>query len=222
MWKAKISVYDEKGVYAKLAKKFNVNIHGHMLHHYNDKKSSYYTLLAFVSGGEKLQKAFIKALKKEEKFDKIEIEGNFFVCRMKETVNKKRQEYVSLFYNPLLIQVTPFVVHPDGWEEVEFASFERKHLEKIIKTSEKTFQLKLYYIKKEKLDNLGILNVLPKLTEKQRNAVELATSKGYYKYPRNIDVQDLAKKKKVSFSTFQEHLRKAENKLIPFAVNKLK
>ncbi len=53
------------------------------------------------------------------------------------------------------------------------------------------------------------------------NAVALAAGEGYYTYPRKSDVQDLAKIAKLSFSTFQEHLRKAENKLIPFTVKKL-
>jgi predicted DNA binding protein len=220
MWKAKVMVYDEEGVYASRAKKFNVTVHGYMINYFSDKKYFYFTLLAFVDGDEKLRNKFIKDLKKDKKFDKIDYSGNFFVCRLKEDKISKRQKYIELFYNPLLIQIKPFIIYPNGWEELELASFERKHIEKIISISEKKFNLKLKYLKKGKLDNLGILNVFPKLTEKQRNAIELAVSTGYYEYPRKIDVQSLAKKSKLSFSTFQEHLRKAENKLIPFAVKR--
>ena len=220
MWKAKLAVYDEEGVYASRAKKFNVGIHGYMLNYYSNKKELYATVLAFVEGNDKLRREFIEDLKKDKKFDKIEDEGNFFICRLKETISKERQKFIKLFYNPLLIQMRPFVIYPNGWEELELASFDRKHLENIIKVSEKKFNLKLKYIKKEKLDSLGILSVFPKLTDKQRTAIESAISNGYYEYPRKIDVQDLAKKRKLSFSTFQEHLRKAENKLIPFAVKK--
>ena len=55
---------------------------------------------------------------------------------------------------------------------------------------------------------------IPKLTNKQRFAVELAIEKGYYEYPRKISVQELAKISKSPRSTFQEHLRKAESKLM--------
>jgi len=220
MWKAKIAVYDENGVFASRAKKFNVGIYGYMLNYYADKGSYYFTLLAFIDGDEELREKFIKDLKKDKKCDKIENQGNFLIARGKESKSKKKKKYISLFYNPLLIQMKPFVVYPNGWEELELASFERKHLEGIINISDKKFNLKLLYIKKEKLDSIGILSVFPKLTEKQRNAVEFAIANGYYEYPRKIDVQDLAKKKKLSFSTFQEHLRKAENKLIPFSIKK--
>ena len=70
------------------------------------------------------------------------------------------------------------------------------------------------------MENLGVLNILPKLTEKQEKAVYLAIKSGYYEYPRKTDVKGLAFKEGLSFSTFQEHLRKAENKLIPFAIKK--
>ena len=52
--------------------------------------------------------------------------------------------------------------------------------------------------------------------EKQKQAIELAIKRGYYTSPRKISLQELAKISKLSFSTFQVHLRKAEEKLIPF------
>jgi predicted DNA binding protein len=36
-----------------------------------------------------------------------------------------------------------------------------------------------------------------------------------YNYPKNIKMEDLAKKVKISYSTFQAHLKKAEGKIIP-------
>jgi predicted DNA binding protein len=44
----------------------------------------------------------------------------------------------------------------------------------------------------------------------------LAIKNGYYSSPRKINVKELAKISKLSFSTFQVHLRKAEEKLIPY------
>ena len=37
---------------------------------------------------------------------------------------------------------------------------------------------------------------------------------GYYNLPRNADLQTIAAKEKVPRTTFQEHLKKAENKLV--------
>ena len=56
----------------------------------------------------------------------------------------------------------------------------------------------------------------PELTEKQKQAMNLAIKQGYYNYPRKISIEQLAKLSKLSFSTFHAHLRKAEQKLLPF------
>jgi len=52
------------------------------------------------------------------------------------------------------------------------------------------------------------------LTEKQMDAMLTAYRHGYYNLPRDSDVQTIAAKKKVPRTTFQEHLKKAENKLV--------
>jgi len=52
------------------------------------------------------------------------------------------------------------------------------------------------------------------LTEKQIEAMLTAYRHGYYNLPRNSDVQTIAAKEKVPRTTFQEHLKKAENKIV--------
>jgi predicted DNA binding protein len=41
-----------------------------------------------------------------------------------------------------------------------------------------------------------------------------AFAQGYFRYPRGSDLQTIASKEKVSRTTFLEHLKKAENKII--------
>jgi predicted DNA binding protein len=48
--------------------------------------------------------------------------------------------------------------------------------------------------------------------------LNIAIKNGYYNFPRKNDLNKLSKIAKVSKQTFQENLRKAENKLIPFLV----
>ena len=221
MWKLKLKVFDEEGLFASLAMKYQISIHGYMLNYSFSKNNFYFNLTIHIDGDKLIRDKFFKDLKASKKVDKIENQGKFFICRLKLSKSEERERKPSLFYNPLLIQLKPFIITPDGWEELEFASFDRKYLEEIIKISEKKYNLKLSYIKEEKIENIGILNILPKLTKKQDKAVYSAINEGYYEYPRKIDVKNLASKAGVSFSTFQEHLRKAENKLIPFAVKKV-
>ena len=52
------------------------------------------------------------------------------------------------------------------------------------------------------------------LTEKQVDALLTAHRYGYYYLPRRADVQTIADRIQVPRTTFQEHLKKAENKLI--------
>jgi len=52
------------------------------------------------------------------------------------------------------------------------------------------------------------------LTEKQIEAMLTAYRHGYYNLPRDSDVQTIAAKENVSRTTFQEHLKKAENKIM--------
>ena len=52
------------------------------------------------------------------------------------------------------------------------------------------------------------------LSPRQREAFELARDEGYYAYPRGATATDLADSLGVSKTTFLEHLRKAESKLL--------
>jgi predicted DNA binding protein len=54
----------------------------------------------------------------------------------------------------------------------------------------------------------------PVLSDRQREAVLLAHQEGYYDWPRGIEAANIAAKMGVAHSTFLEHLRKAEKKLI--------
>ena len=53
------------------------------------------------------------------------------------------------------------------------------------------------------------------LTDKQTNALKHAVNEKYYSWPREVTLDALAKKNKMKRRAFQEHLRKAESKVIP-------
>jgi predicted DNA binding protein len=64
-------------------------------------------------------------------------------------------------------------------------------------------------------DSLITLNSLVgSLTEKQVDAIVAAYNSGYYQTPRRVNVQAIADRVRVPRTTLQEHLNKAENKLI--------
>ncbi len=81
---------------------------------------------------------------------------------------------------------------------------------------------KLIFIKEKQIKNISIIQQQPELTDKQKTALELAIKNGYYKYPRKIELKRLAKLMNLSYSTYQAHIRKAEQKLLPFFFDKIK
>ena len=63
---------------------------------------------------------------------------------------------------------------------------------------------------------MSLLSILPNLSEKQKIAMDLAIKSGYYDFPKKIRLVELAKEMRIAYSTFQAHLKKAEQKLIPY------
>jgi predicted DNA binding protein len=55
--------------------------------------------------------------------------------------------------------------------------------------------------------------MLAYLTCKQKAIFEIARDSGYYKYPRKISSESLAKRLKIKKSTLIEHLRRIENNI---------
>ncbi|MFC1697058.1 helix-turn-helix domain-containing protein [Nanoarchaeota archaeon] len=219
MWSAKFKLSDKNNPIVQLVKETKTIIYYYPLNHYTKDKKHYFLATGIVEG--EYQDKFFKELKKiknNRNVENLEINSNSFIIL---TSAKVANKYIDLFYNPAIIHLKPAIIYPDGFEEQEIVSFDRSVIENIVKVGKELYGLKLSYLKQKKVKNIGVFNILPDLTEKQKEAVTLAMKEGYYTYPRGADVQDLAKMKKLSFSTFQEHLRRAENKLMPFSVKKL-
>ncbi|GAI84170.1 unnamed protein product, partial [marine sediment metagenome] len=103
-----------------------------------------------------------------------------------------------------------------GYETWEIGSWEKGELSKFIKNVEKlSIEFKLLKFHKTNVDNVFFPKLMPNLTDKQKRSIELAIQEGYYESPRKIDLRKLAKKRNISLATYQQHLRTAEEKLIP-------
>jgi hypothetical protein len=67
------------------------------------------------------------------------------------------------------------------------------------------------------IHRIGSINLqfdLEDLTPKQLKAVNLAIENGYFEIPKKINLEELSKQMKLSRTTFLEHLRKAEKKIL--------
>ena len=140
--------------------------------------------------------------------------NNFFIATIKEPI------FAKTIYNKDIIHLSPALIDENGWETLYISSFNKKIIEDFLKTLRKNYEIKLHFLKQEKVKNISILQQNPELTDKQKQAMELAIKNGYYEYPRKTSIKNLAKISKLSFSTYHAHLRKAEQKLLPFFFNK--
>jgi predicted DNA binding protein len=118
-----------------------------------------------------------------------------------------------------LLQISP-IIYRHGWEYYRVIAFRHEDLKALMERFEKR-GLKYEILRKVDFDGViaGSLTLtadalFSDLTEKQLDALLTAYSNGYYSLPRKANVQDIAHKKKVSRTTYQEHLKKAENKLV--------
>jgi predicted DNA binding protein len=61
---------------------------------------------------------------------------------------------------------------------------------------------------------ISLSNVFSDLTEKQLSSLMLALDFGYYEIPKKMTAEQIAGKQKVPRTTYEEHLRKAESKIL--------
>ncbi len=126
-----------------------------------------------------------------------------------------------------ILNIFPNMIE-NGWVYHRLIVFRHKDLEELLKRFEKWGW---YYkiLRKTSFDGFVASSLTMSadalfsgLTEKQMEAVLTAHRHGYYNLPRAADVKAIAAKKKVPRTTYQEHLMKAENKLMTALIPNIK
>ena len=182
---------------------------GYPLSYYKDKKHLYLISAGLIFGEEKNKRDLLKDLKKSSEIIKFENTGDFIINISKQPL------FTEPAYNPEIIRPRPVIINKQGYHIWNLASFNRKVLEKVLDFAEKYLGAKVLKFKEEKLTNISFTKALPELTNNQKKALEIAINQGYYDYPKKVKMEKLAKIMKISYSTYQAHLKKAEGKIIP-------
>jgi predicted DNA binding protein len=133
-------------------------------------------------------------------------------CTRENSVGKNVEDFDLLHVSP--------VVYSKGWEYYRIIAFRHEHLEKFLeRLEERGFTYEI--VRKVPFDGfiassltLTADALFSQLTEKQMDALLTAHNNGYYLFPRKNDIQSIAARKRVARTTFQEHLKKAENKIV--------
>lgn len=213
MWIARIKYKHEDCVTMPKIVKHNIVAYATPGNSFTEKGTIYSTGFLMLSGEEKNKKSFIRDLKRDKRVSKVEVNNDLVIMIEKHPLSTP--EY-SAFRSKEIMTVRPVYCNPqDGFEYWEICSWDKKHLNKFITEIENLGEAKLLSLQRMRLQDVYQFHISPKLTSKQRQALDIALKQGYYKVPRKVDIGDLAKFMKISRQAFSEHLRKAEMKLMP-------
>ena len=210
MWVTRLKIKHDC-VIGNRCEKFKVTTLGTPFNVFQEKGITYAPQVQTLHGKEEDIKEFIKDIKKDNRIKDLEIEGNtiFFV-------EVRKDKIPSTFYHQRLIHVKPVFVDVGGYEYWEIASWNKKFLTEFITKIEKEVgELKILKMEQTKLSEIYFPRIMPNLTQNQKQAIELALEKGFYVWPKKTNLIKLAKLMRVSVPTFREHLKRAEEKILP-------
>ena len=211
MWVARVRIRHDC-VIGNRCKKFNViDIGGIVFDVFKENGIVHAPQIQTISGKEEDVEAFFTDLKKDRRVKHFEREGNavFFV-------EVRPDSFPTAFYNPKLFFYKPVTVDREGYEYWEVASWNKEPLTKFIKDLQSSLEdVKVEKIQEGKLTDIYFVNFRPELSKKQKHALELALELGYYQWPKKTGFGKLAKAMNVSIQTYREHLKKAEQKIMP-------
>lgn len=134
------------------------------------------------------------------------------LCAVENSIVDRFERYNCLYQPP--------TVHRQGWEQYNLIAFDEDDIRAL--NTELEADREIDVVSKTELEETEIPHSLVtpidqlfgELTDRQLAALQIALENGYYEEPRGSSVAELAAQSTVARATFEEHLRKAENKLL--------
>jgi len=133
-------------------------------------------------------------------------------CRLETSIGKNIDDCDLLHISP--------VFYEKGWEHYRVVALRHEDIEKLFNRLG-DMGVTVEVIRKAPFEGfvassltLNADSLFSRLTEKQIDAMVRAYGKGYYRIPRDLDVKEIAARERVPRTTFQDHLRRAENSLV--------
>ncbi|MEK6954268.1 MAG: helix-turn-helix domain-containing protein [Candidatus Micrarchaeota archaeon] len=217
MWVAEFKVWHETSETMKLTARYDVVVTSIYLNEFRRGGHTYITKALAVNGPQ--WKEYLKELLKHEKRYHInKIEGNHVYFTI---------PYTSYSYHVLIMEQDVFFVKPfilkGGYEYWFVGSWRKENLLKLknrIARHSEHAKMELLSLKEGEVD-FFVPDILERLPEKRREVLRRAVELGYYEFPRRINLKQLAKKLHLSPATVREHVRFAENALMPLAFRQM-
>lgn len=134
------------------------------------------------------------------------------LCSLEESIIDRFEEHNCLYQSP--------TIYRQGWEHYTVVAFDGEDIRELLGDLRSDREIEL--LSKTSISETQIPHsmlapaseLFEDLTDRQLAALQFALERGYYEQPRKTSLRDLAEQTAVARSTFEEHLRKAENKLL--------
>ncbi|MFH1696006.1 MAG: helix-turn-helix domain-containing protein [Candidatus Micrarchaeota archaeon] len=214
MWVARFTVTHKGSLTSPLTKKHNITMLVFPLRTNVEKGKVYISTGHYILGKEENKKGYFQDAIKNPRIIDYDLSGDLLIYTFWAPL---KNTHLQTFFDPSIWFLKPVIVDPKGLQHFVMGSWKKENLTKVMEAMKpNTASFELESLKQEKVSDLFIPHLSPKLSQKQKEVLNLAYVMGYYKYPKKTNLEKMAKKAKISPSTFQEHLRKAEEKVIPF------
>jgi hypothetical protein len=134
------------------------------------------------------------------------------LCSLEGSIIERFEEYDCLYQPP--------TIHRQGWEHYSVIAFSESDVLALLQDLEADRDIEVLSktaITEQRIPHSMLAPVdqlFEDVTERQLAALRLALESGYYEQPRQTSLRDLAERTAVARSTYEEHLRKAENKFL--------
>jgi predicted DNA binding protein len=134
------------------------------------------------------------------------------LCSLEDSIVQRFEAHNALYQPP--------TIHRQGWEHYSVIAFDEADVRALLADLEADRDVEVLSktaIEEQQLPHSMLAPVdqlFETLTDRQLAALRLALEEGYYEQPRGTSLRELADATDVARSTFEEHLRKAENKLL--------
>lgn len=213
MWVAKFKIKHDDWILDKTVK-CNITARGIPLNSYTQNGKQYHTGFVFLSGTEQNKMKFIASVQRDRRIKKSKVRGDSLFVLI------QSEDSIAEVFDKSLFFVQP-VFFKEGFEYWELGSWEKKPLVDFYERTKKRATVKMLKLKQE-FPSVFIQHAMSQLTAKQQMALKLALEHGYFQYPRKISVLELAKISRIPRTTLQEHLRKAEEKMMRLLIGTLR
>jgi predicted DNA binding protein len=134
------------------------------------------------------------------------------LCSLEDSIIERFEECNCLYQPP--------TIHRQGWEHYTVIAFDEGDVRALLSDLEADRNIDVLSktaITEQQIPHSMLAPVdqlFEDVTERQMAALRLALESGYYEQPRKTSLRELAERTSVALSTYEEHLRKAENKLL--------